>query len=278
MFIEALKILAERKGFRLSYELFHDPGWYAPAILESRDHWHIPFARLKLTEVEPSENGYDEAVFLKRRTSRLNLYEKEVPAEAIQKLKKITDQWRQRFEITTDPKQIEKLMNWNTVALFEDLNTPSYRDEIVEWFRYTDREAEYHRDGLDYRCMNTPRLTFWMSAKMSGLLKIPVAKQILGRIYRSQLGTIPTLGIIAGGFWEPSDAIETGKFLMRFWLETAVHNLYIHPYGNLVTNRKVAALVEGELGIADIWLIFKIGYSDEPPKSKRLPLEKIIVQ
>lgn len=278
MFIEAISILAERKGFRLSYKLFHEPDWYAPAILEHTQHTFIPFAKLKLSSCKIIDNSYDEKIFLKRRTSRLNLKNITVPTGALKNLKRIANDWQQNLSITTDAKQIERIMEWNTQALFEDLNNPDYRDEIAEWFRYSNKSSNKHRDGLDYRSMNTPRLTFWMSAKMSFLMKTPILKHVLAKVYRSQLGKIPTLGIIAGGFWKPADSIEAGKFLIRFWLETATHDLYIHPFGNLVTNKKIAKLVENELKVPNIWLVFKIGFSDEPPKSQRLPLEKIIIQ
>jgi hypothetical protein len=44
-----------------------------------------------------------------------------------------------------------------------------------------------------------------------------------------------------------------------------------------VTNRPVAEKIEKEFGIENIWLIFKIGFSVEPPKSRRLPIEKILL-
>lgn len=277
MFIEALDILARRSFRQIEYELFHDPAWFAPAILENKEPWLIPFARLKLAPCDSSENRYDEDLFFKRRTSRLHLKNEKVPRQAIENLKEIAAKWNQYFDVTTDAEQIERIMDWNTEALFEDLNSSGYHDEIAEWFRYTDRQSRLHLDGLDARCMNTSPFNFWLVAKFPRLLLLPVSRQVMGKIYRSQLGEIPTLGIISGGFWEPSDGIDAGRFLMRFWLETALHNLYIHPYGNLVTNRKIAALVEKQLGVERIWLIFKIGFSAVPPKSHRLPLEKVLV-
>lgn len=277
LFIEALSILAERAGFRLSYELFHEPDWFAPRILEIKDHTVIPFAKLKLDEGEVVSNKYDENLFLKRRTSRLSLHDKSVPDEIVSSLQKISRRFNQNFSVETDVEKIERIIGWNTEAVFEDLNSADYHDEIVKWFRYSDAQSRRHLDGLDYRAMNTSSLTLWMSAQMPWLMRVPVSKQIMAKIYRAQLGLIPTLGVINGGFWKPSDAIGAGKFLMRFWLETAVQNLYIHPYGNLITNRKIAEKVEAELKISDIWLIFKIGYSAEPPKSYRLPIEKVLI-
>ena len=277
MFIEALRVTAERVGFRLSYELFREPDWYAPAILETKEHSLIPFAKMTIVEDESKSNKYDRDLFTKRRTSRLNLLDKSVPDKAISKLNELAAEWNQHFSVLTDAENIERLINWNTEAVFEDLNSKGYHDEIVEWFRYSDKKSQKHLDGLDYRCMNTSPATLWMSAKMSWLMKIPVSKQIMAKIYRAQIGNIPTLGVISGGFWKPADAIEAGKFLMRFWLETAAENIYIHPFGNLVTNRKIAESIEKSLKISDIWLIFKIGYSAEPPKSYRLPVAQILI-
>jgi len=100
---------------------------------------------------------------------------------------------------------------------------------------------------------------------------------MLASIYRSQLGLVPTIGYIAGDFWEPESAFRSGQFLMRFWLETARHDLYIHPYGNLVTNKSAASWLSNETGVRNIWLIFKIGFSAEPPKSYRRSLEEILL-
>ena len=107
-------------------------------------------------------------------------------------------------------------MDWNTQAVFEDLNSADYHDEIVEWFRYSDKQSRRHLDGLDYRCMNTPRLTLWMSAKMSWLMRVPVSKQIMAKIYRAQLGNVPTLGVIAGGFLETKRSNRRGQISDAF--------------------------------------------------------------
>ena len=125
--------------------------------------------------------------------------------------------------------------------------------------------------------MNTSRSTYWLTARLPQMLLIPGLRSLFARKYRKQTGVVPTIGILAGRFWAPADAIQTGRFLMRFWLETARHNLYIHPYGNLVTNKDAAQWMQAETNIRDIWLVFKIGFSDEPPKSYRRPVEEVLI-
>ena len=99
----------------------------------------------------------------------------------------------------------------------------------------------------------------------------------MAKVYRSQLGRVPTIGMLAGDFWEPEAAFDDGRFLMQFWLETARQNLYIHPYGNLVTNTSASTWLSNVTKVTHIWLIFKIGYSEEPPASYRRSVEEILL-
>ena len=276
LFIEALSLLAANRGLRLSYEPLQKLSQFTPDKIEQTEDQLLPFAVLKL---EPAESKplFSDSLFMQRRTSRLPFLPEAVPTDASNALSRVAQDWSQRYEQVTDGRTIERLLEYNTDALFEDLNTTAYHDEIVEWFRFTNRSSRRTRDGLDFRCMNSSRLSFWMVARFPELLQFSLTSPMLRRIYRKQLGPVPTLGILSGRFWEPDDAFETGRFLMRFWLELARHNLYLHPYGNLVTNRAAAARCLAVLGIPDIWLIFKVGYSKEPPKSHRRSVEEVLV-
>ncbi|MFN2530023.1 MAG: hypothetical protein ABR555_01870 [Pyrinomonadaceae bacterium] len=278
LFIEGLRLLAANIGLQLQHTIYHEPSWYAQTILETTQQTFMPFARLRLTadavDVQPR---FDPSLFLKRRTSRISFKPHDVPQNLVKQLKSLAEEWEQRFEVITDGQVIARLLDKNTEALFEDLNNPAYHDEIVEWFRFTDRSAQATRDGLDYRCMNTSRIAYWLSARVPQLLQLPITRPVLAKQYRSQLGLVPAIGLLAGKFWEPECAFKIGSFLMHFWLETAKHDLYLHPYGNLVTNKRAAQSVLEETGVPDIWLIFKLGYSNEPPKSYRRSVEEILL-
>jgi len=277
MFVESVSILAQSLGFDISFEILDDPQMLAHEIIADEGRPLIPFAMLRLAKSPSSTLDYPEDLFFKRRTSRLSLRPTLVPDSVLQTLIDLASGWHQIFRTTTERSEVERLMNLNTQALFSDLNTKDYHDEIIEWFRFSDSQSRERSDGLDYRCMNTPSSIFWMSAKMPWLMKVPLLRGLLSSTYRSQLGTIPTIGLLSGGFWDPAEAITSGRFLMRFWLELAKNDLYIHPFGNLVTNRPIAAKVEQEMKLENIWLVFKIGYSPEPRKSRRLPLESILI-
>jgi len=277
LFIEALNFLARNRSCKLEFELYQEPSQFTAEIIGRSQAELLPFARLTLKASEEGPSPYDDENFLTRRTSRISLLPRGVPDEAKSALSDVSNHWRQRYEQITEPESIEEILRCNTKALFEDLNSPYYHDEIVDWFRFTARSSLRTRDGLDYRCMNSARIPFWSVARMPWLLQLPIARGIFAKIYRSQLGTIPTIGMLSGPFWRPEDAFEAGRFLMNFWLELTKHDLYIHPFGNLVTNGAAADWCREKMGLSDIWLVFKIGYSEEPPKSYRRPLEEVLV-
>jgi nitroreductase len=280
MFVEALCVLASNRSLSLSWELRHAPDWYAKEILRPDGEALMHFARLRLSKrggVDETAPAYEDSLFLRRRTSRISLLPKRVEEEARVALASLAARWGQRYEQLADAAKIERILRRNTEAVFEDLNSRDYHDEIVGWFRFTDSAARRTRDGLDYRCMNTSRAAFWAAARMPRLMLLPFTRQLLARVYRTQLGTVPTIGLLSGPFREPASAFETGRFLMRFWLEAARHNLYIHPYGNLVTNRGAADWLLNETGVEGTWLVFKIGYSDAPPASYRRAPEEVLV-
>lgn len=277
LFIEALSILAANRSYKLRYELFQEPSQFTPEIIEQTEAPLLPFGRLYLDASPHGPSPYPDSLFSTRRTSRISLLPRLLPDESVQKLSGLARDWKQRYEQITDPETVERILQCNTEALFTDLNVPAYHDEIVEWFRFTSRSSRRTRDGLDYRCMNTSRIAFWLTARFPRLLQLPLTRSRLQKIYRKQLGTVPTIGMVAGPFWEPASAFETGRFLMHFWLELARLNIYIHPYGNLVTNQRAAAWCRETTGVSDIWLMFKIGYSQEPPKSYRRSVEEVLV-
>ena len=283
LFIEALTIVAANSSLKLDFHLSQPASRFTPDQIAKTEGELLPFARLSLgQQITPAagelpDSKLDNALFRTRRTSRISFSAQPVPNETVEALSKLAREWGQTYEQVTTPETIEQILKRNIEAVFEDFNAPAYHDEIVEWFRFTDRSARQTRDGLDYRCMNSSRLSFWLAARAPQLLQLPLTGALLKKIYRTQLGHVPTIGMLAGPFWEPERAFETGRFLMRFWLELAKRDLYIHPYGNLVTNKAAAEWTLEVLGVPQIWLIFRIGFSKVPEPSYRRTVEEVLV-
>ena len=277
LFIEALKIVAANSSLKLDFELSQPASSFTPDQIARASGELLPFARLSLGEEVSPGPKLDNALFHKRRTSRISFSSQPVPNETVDALSKLAREWGHIYHQVTDAETIEKILDRNIDAVFEDLNVPAYHDEIVEWFRFTDRSSRQTRDGLDYRCMNSSRLSFWLAARAPQLMQLPLTGALLKKIYRAQLGHVPAIGMLAGPFWDPENAFATGRFLMRFWLELAKHDLYIHPYGNMVTNKAAAEWCLKLIDVPQIWLVFRVGFSKEPPQSYRRTVEEVLV-
>ncbi len=276
LFIEALTILAANRSLKLTYQLVSPLSQFTPEHIAKAAVELLPFAKLTLRASEETCE-YDDSLFITRRTSRTSYLSRSLPDQTVETLSNLACAWGQTYKQVTDPETIEQILNCNIEAVFQDLSTPAYHDEIVGWFRFTDRASRRTRDGLDYRCMNSSRVSFWLAARVPQLLQFPVAGPLLKKIYHRQLGNVPTIGMLAGPFWDADSAFKNGRFLMRFWLELARCDLYIHPYGNLVTNKTAADWCLQKLGLSQIWLIFRIGFSKVPPQSYRRSVEEVLI-
>ena len=278
MFLEALDLTAGQHGFRLNYRLTDDIHIFAGKLADYSSRGLTLFALLELSS-EPARPVLSSASeLLARSTSRLSLKRKQVPEDAVAELTSLSFESGHRYTHLTDVCLIEEILDRNITAVFHDMNHPPYHDEIASWFRFSSRAAAIHRDGLDWRCMNLSRAEFWISARFPQVLKLPLARAFFRRRYRKQLGYVPAIGILSGPFFEAEHTIASGRFLLRFWLEVTALGLYFHPYGNLVTNAAAAEWTTQRIGIEKSWLIFKIGYSDLPPRSLRRTVEQILLR
>jgi hypothetical protein len=277
LFIESLRLVAAHYRLAVDDALIEEPRAFAADRLALRREPLIPFARLTLRSDPGALAEFPLPLFHERRTSRLPYRLDPVAPAALETLARTAIAWGQRYEQTRHPARIERLLDWNIDAVFADLNHAPYHDEMMGWLRYTNGQSARHRDGLDARCMNTSPHELWTAFHAAPLLRWPLTRGWFRRRYRDQIGPVATLGFLSGPFWDPAEAFRTGRFLIRFWLECTRLGYYFHPYGNLVTHRPTAARVEAELKLQDIWLAFKIGRSDPPPKSHRRSVQAIEV-
>jgi nitroreductase len=268
MYLETMLLAAETYHYRLTYHLIEN----APIASGLQ-----PFAEVTLAYNAQLKPRYDREVFTQRRTSRLGQLPKPIAAKAHAIFSELTAQYGHHYNHTTDTTLVQRILDRDIAALFHDMNQASYHDEIVSWFRFSPRHSRVHRDGLDARCMNMHPLEYFLTARLPWMLTLPGLRSIFARRYRSVLGATECIGWISGKFWSPAEAVIAGKLLLHFWFELTRLGLYIHPFGNLVTNKPARAWLEQELATRDIWFVFRIGYTEEPPKSYRKPLAEMLI-
>jgi hypothetical protein len=266
MFLESLRVVSANAGLALRHTLIdkHLPGPF------------VRFAELELNGFsEPSD--YPDDLFQIRKTSRLPSNGARIEPNLTARLKQISAEHGHRFHQLDAAALIEAIILENIRAVFDDLNVGPYHREIAMWFRYSDEEAQAKADGLDYRCMRIQPIQLRLMRELPQIMSWPLTRGPIRWIYRRQLGKVSHIGMISGPFFDDAAAVNAGSFLMQFWLELARHKLFIHPFGNLVTNSRAKARLRELTSIDDVWLVFRIGYTDEPPQSFRRPLNEVLM-
>ena len=69
--------------------------------------------------------------------------------------------------------------------------------------------------------------------------------------------------------------------LMRLWLTLEREGVQLHPFGSIITNARANARLRERIHVGDgetpPWLIVRLGYSAEPPRSHRLRADELLV-
>lgn len=272
IFIEHLSIAAGIYNQKVDYEILRD--------ISIEDKGVVAFARLKLVPSEKPE-VLNRELIKKRRTSRLHYDGVGIGAEVIDAMKTEASAFNHRLYSTGNKGLVNYIIDLNQKTLFEDLESDATRSELNGLFRYDQQEAETHKDGLWAVCMNFPgwlmRSVFQHHEKWDHGIK----KTLIKDFYKGSFKGTTTLCWFAGNFTTTSERLMAGRMLARNWLFLTSRNIYIQPFGSLITNQNAYDTMKVKLnlqGPSQLWMIFRMGYSKEPARSYRLDLKDILIE
>lgn len=273
IFIETLNIAAKAKGFEIQseFETLHlDPSAKTPTA----------FGWLELKPTTESDALKPELI-KKRRTSRFPYTKQTLPREVMDELIAEATKFDSSFTFSTDPKIVDWVIHLNKDTMFDDMKIQDTRDEIGHWTRYSLSQAQKTKDGLWAYCMNIASPLLWLFFKAHQILELPIIFSIIQRYYL-YLTFAPTVGWLQSPFQTPENHLKAGRMLARLWLIMTKHNVYMHPFGSIITNHESHARLRAKFDLDEtektIWLIMRLGYSAQPPRSMRLGLTDIILQ
>jgi hypothetical protein len=274
IFIEHLSIAAGFYGMQIDTVAVFDP-------IKVTANTHTLFANLKLTPSIEKETLNRELI-KKRRTSRLHYDGHPLQQIILDKIKRQANICGQDFFSSSDKTLVDFIIQLNQKTLFEDLTSNATRDELNHLFRYSKEEAERKKDGLWAQCMgfsgSLMKSVFYHHKRWERGIR----KKVLADYYVHSFKGTATVCWFAGKFNDTNDWLNAGKMLARNWLLITEENAYIHPFGSLITNtnayKKINEKLDQPGGDKKIWMIFRVGYSNEPTRSFRLNTEDIIIK
>jgi len=273
VFVEALNLAGAADGRNVV--LAHEP---PPVDLSAGGEPRL-YGRLRAGDGATTD--VDRTLLLRRRTSRLRYDGRLAPQTAVDELAALASGFGHEARFFADRDTVDWVVGLNADTLFDDLEEDDRREEIGAWTHFSNRRAARARDGFSPRCLGFPGPLLWLFFDHHAVIRGPRRRGMLRRIYlRSTRGTAQ-VGYLKAVWQTPRQCFDSGRLLMRFWLELTRHGLVMHPFGSVITNeRSHAALVErlgGSEADGEIWLLFRFGYSAIPPRSERLSSPDLVL-
>lgn len=281
VFLETLGIVARAAGYEVIERLDH-----SEMDFEGSERLHR-FADIELAPIElDADERVDAAAALERlrtrRTSRRPYTSRSVPAGVLAAASGICERAGYEFRFTDDRALVERIVHVNQATLFDDLENDAVYDEIMNWLRFSKREAAEKADGLSAEAMLMPGGLLRYAMGHRELWRAPVIGAAIRGIYLNTMRGVHQLGWIEGPFDGPADYIEAGRTFMRVWLELHRNGVVLHPFGTVITNPRshrlfaeAVAAREGDGRMA--WMLFRFGYSPYPPLAHRRPASAMLL-
>lgn len=278
VFLEALSVVAEAKGFSVSEAID-----YSPLDFDSQTRLHS-LGRVTLLPTAITKSATEKyRAYTQRQTSRRNYINKVVPTDITNSVAEIAKTKGLVFKIASDKTVVTTVVQVNQATLFDDLgNEPVYK-EIMHWLRFSKHEARHKADGLSAETMMMPGSLLKFVMKHRNLWSMPIIGGCIRYVYLRTMRGVRQIGWLEGPFNNPKDYIEAGRIFMRVWLYFTAHNVYLHPFGTVITNPSshskfvaTAAISESEKSMA--WMLFRFGYSKVPPTAHRRSAVSMIIK
>jgi hypothetical protein len=275
VFVEAVSIAAHALGCTLDEQLD-----FTPMDFTGRERLH----RLGSLTVNPSASPIEDLspeLMLTRRTSRLRYEPRQVPAAVIEEAREMAAAHGHVLAGSSDRRLVDDIVRVNQRTLFYDLDNPSVRAEIQGYLRYSEREALTKADGLSARCLALPGPLLRVLMGNYWIWKVPVLSSILKRVYLRSMRGVNQLVWIRGPFCDEREYTGAGRVMLRLWLLFTRHGLVLHPFGSVITNPRAHSELVAAMGEEEstdmIWMLFRLGYSRQPPVSHRRELAEMVL-
>ncbi|MBA3662232.1 MAG: hypothetical protein H0W64_10910 [Gammaproteobacteria bacterium] len=284
---ETMSIAASKLGKDVEVELVEN------IALDPKKNGLQKLATLKMVNRNSSEaETLDPQLIIDRRTSRLPYNGKPVAATVINELSHVAKQYGHTMGHTSDYRMVDWVIELNAQAMHSDMSHGKTRNELRRWFRFSKSDAKKQADGLAAYAMNSSALALWLFANVNWMFRVPGITYLAHKSYLNSMAGTATVAWLSGPFNNVDDWLNAGRMMARWWLTMTKHDVYLHPFGSVITNPEAFKLFNDKVKDEHldvrpksnqqnpIWMLTRNGYSqtnEKPPQAQRIPTEKMII-
>jgi len=232
--------------------------------------------RVTLNEekVEADPDLFD--AIAKRQATRNRYDGRPIPAEALEALRKAGERVGVSLRLLTGKKEMEPIIPFVKEGNRLQFGNPSFVNELIEWIRFSKKDALAKRDGLNAASMGLPFIPGWLGRFI--IRHLATAEGEAKKCEKLILGS-SALALFVAGSNEKRSWIDVGRSFERFALKAAALNIR-HAHMNMPCEEVgVRKELQEHLGLENgqPLLLLRIGYSDPMPASYRRPVEDLLI-
>lgn len=178
-----------------------------------------------------------------------------------------------------DTEQSHQAIWLNQRAVFDDLFDEAVRQELNHWLRYSKAEKIEKKDGLAYDCMELNGKAMKYIIAHPKWLRLPGVGNVLKNYYLRTMSDNSDVFYMLAPFSTEIESFEVGRVIMKIWIKIASNQLYLHPFGTIMSNNAAhrdfikLANIKDESRKNYLVFIFRCGQSQKPVPSLRIPVK-----
>lgn len=260
--LENVIIAADHKGYNASIE-FQPTESKEHIKVRFTTHHHIPHDSRLYHSIE------------KRQVTRNKYTERQIPESDIQRLIDTSKQEGVQVKVfhKNGFKEIIPLIEEANLLQF---NNKQFKNELMKWIRYSDKQAKKTNDGLKGTSMGYPSAPAWLGKLFFNLFDTPKkeAKNAIDLVRSSSL-----LLMFVALNNDKENWINIGRSYQRMALEATELGIK-HAHVNMPCEElSVRKKLKEKFGLIneEPMLLIRLGYSGSLPKSLRRPVGEVMV-
>jgi hypothetical protein len=228
---------------------------------------------------EKSKNAFDTAKIKSRRTVRSGF------------LSEVLKQEDLKYLVNSEPEFIHYLPTISKESQFINQQTieanrlQAYRNpaqqELADWIRFSNRDADQYRDGLTTGSMEIEGFSGWVVRNFydkDNVMKKDFRERGIDQI-KQEVSESAGWILIASKDNSVETLLETGRRMQRLFLKVREKGIAIHPMTQILEESSTRQTLNQSIGMSEeIQFILRTGYVKDypPPVSLRRPVDWLI--
>lgn len=221
------------------------------------------------------ENQTELFPYIKSRQTTRNHYKNtSITSEDIGKLRTMVTETGVSTHFYFGMDENRQFSPYITEANAIQMSNPEFKEELIKWMRFSEKEAMQKGDGLYSACAGFPSM-----GRMLGslVLKLMVTAKSENKRLIKQLGNTSTVALFTSSDDKIEDWVKTGMACQRFALvstQSGLNHSFLNSPCQIV---QVRDKMMKELGLGGYpQLLIRLGYSQKMPFSFRRKIHNMI--